>query len=187
MGAAAKLGWPVYDQELLEYTAQEGRFGENLAETLSAEASRWVEEQLQRLLREQNLSQHPSIMELARVVLALASEGEVVLIGRGAGLLLPRESTLHVRVIAPVNDRIAYMAQWMRLTMEEAAEEVRLRDEGRANFLTTHFHRGPQDIYQYDVLLNSSLLGADQCAELIVQAARSKLSMTDRGRETETT
>jgi hypothetical protein len=40
--------------------------------------------------------------------------------------------------------------------------------------LTTHFHRPPGDMHQYDVLLNSSLLGEEVCAELIVHAARAK-------------
>ena len=48
-------------------------------------------------------------------------------IGRGAGCILPRESTLNVRVVAALEERIAYMAQWLRLTAEEAAERVRLR------------------------------------------------------------
>src|SRR5262249_39252316 len=134
----------------------------------------WVEERLQRLLREQNLSQHPSILEVARIILTLGAEGNVVLIGRGAGCILPPETTLNVRIIAPLADRIAYMSQWLRLTTEQAAEQVRLRDSRRAEFIATHFHRQPSDAYQYDLILNSGLLGEDRCAELIVQAAKTK-------------
>ena len=54
--------------------------------------------------------------------------GEVILLGRGAGCILPAASTLHVRVVAALTDRIAYMAQWLRLTMDEAAQQVELRD-----------------------------------------------------------
>ena len=46
----------------------------------------------------------------------------------------------------------------------------------RAEFLSTHFHRHPADVYLYDLLLNSSLLGEDLCAELIAQAARAKFA-----------
>jgi hypothetical protein len=173
--AGRKLGWQVYNQELLEYIAQEGVFRERVADSLPAHATRWVEERLQALLREQNLSQHPSVLALARVILALGGGGEVILVGRGAGCILPRASTLHVRVVAPLEDRIAYMSQWLRLSREEAAEQVRLRDDRRAEFLTTHFHRQPGDAYQYDLLLNSSLLGEELAAELIAQAARAKL------------
>ncbi|MCI0461880.1 MAG: cytidylate kinase-like family protein [Gemmataceae bacterium] len=110
--AGRKLGWQVYNQELLEYIAQEGAFRQGLTEDLPPEVACWVEEQLQRLLREQNLSRHPSILNLARIILALGAQGDVLLIGRGAGCILPRASTLHVRLMAPLPDRIAYMSQW---------------------------------------------------------------------------
>src|SRR5262245_25612651 len=174
--AGAKLGWQVYSQELLEYVAQEGAYRQELLGNLSPAAAAWVDAQLDRLLREQNLSQHPSLQAMARMMLALGATGEVVLVGRGAGCLLPRETTLHVRVIAPLQDRVAYMSQWLRLPVDEAAEQVRLRDRRLADVLSTHFHRQPADAYQYDLLLNSSLLGEELCAELIAQAARGKLT-----------
>ena len=169
-----KLGWQVYTQELLEYIAQEGNFRQELADQLAGEAKLWVEEQVQRLLREQNMSRNPSILELARIILALGTQGDVVLLGRGAGCILPMPSTLHVRLVAPLADRIAYMSQWLRLTEEEAAEQVRKRDQGRAEFLNTHFHRNPDAVYQYDMLLNTGLLGEERSTELICQAALGK-------------
>ena len=171
---ARKLGWPVYDQELLEYVSQEGRLHQELIDGLPPAAGAWLEQRLDQFLREQSVSQHPSILRLARAILALAAQGSVVLIGRGAGLLLPTETTLHVRLIAPLADRIAYMSQWLRLTVEEATERVRLRDARRAEFLTTHFHRQPGEAHQYDLLLNSSLLGEEACADLIAHAGRAK-------------
>jgi cytidylate kinase len=173
--AGRKLGWQVYDQELLEYVAHEGPFRQGVADSVSPAANQWIEERLEVLRREKSLSRHPSIADLARMVLTLGAQGEVILIGRGAGCILPRETTLHVRILAPLEDRIAYMSQWMRLTREQAAEHVAQRDQQRAEFLINHFHRQPGDIYQYDLLLNSSLLGEEMCAELIAQAARAKL------------
>jgi cytidylate kinase len=169
-----KLAWPVYNQELLEYIAQEGAFRHDVVEGLPPAAARWAEVRLQRVLREQTLSQHPSLVELARVILALGAQGQVVLIGRGAGCILPAETTLNVRIIAPLADRVAYMSQWLRLTLEESADQVRRRDERRAEFICTHFHRQPGDLYQYDLVLNSSLLGEEPCANLIAEAARAK-------------
>jgi cytidylate kinase len=171
-----KLGWQVYNQELLDYIAQEGAFTEGVVTNLSPAASVWAEEHLRGLLRRQEITELPAVADLARIVLALAAQGEVVLLGRGAGCLLPRDSTLHVRIMAPQEDRIAYMSQWLRLTMDQAAEQVRLRDSRRADFIRTQFHREPGDVYQYDLLLNSSFLGEDACVELIAQAARAKLA-----------
>jgi hypothetical protein len=172
--AGRKLGWQVYDQELLEYLSQDPAACQGMVEALRPEAAAWVETNLQRLLGEPSAGQNLSVVSLARVVLALGSQGNVVLIGRGAGSILPAASTLHVRVIAPLEARIAYMAQWLRLTTEEAAERVRLRDERRGEFVVTHFHRQPNDVYQYDLLLNSSLLGEDVCADLIARAAQAR-------------
>jgi cytidylate kinase len=175
-----KLGWQVYNQELLEYIAQEGAFRQGMANDLPADASAWAAEHLQTLIREERLSEHPSIRELARVILLLGAQGNVVLLGRGAGCILPRESTLHVRIVAPLRDRIAYLGQWLRLTEPEAAEQVRLRDTRRAEFLHSHFHREPADQYQYDLLLNSSLLGEELCADIIAHAARAKLAAREQ-------
>ena len=172
--AGEKLGWQVYSQDLLEYIAQEGTFRQEVLDNLSPADHVWVEEQLQHLLKEQNLSHNPTILELARMVLSLGAQGEAILLGRGAGCILPARSTLHVRFVAPLEDRIAYMSQWLRLTEEEAAEQVRKRDHRRLDFINTHFHRRPSDVHQYDLVLNSSSLGEETCADLIVQAAKAK-------------
>jgi cytidylate kinase len=176
-GVGIKLGWQVYTQDLLEYISQESALHRDMVQGIADESVHWVNERFERLLREQNLSQHPSVGNMARVILTLGAQGEVILLGRGAGCILPPETTLHVRIYAPLADRVAYMSQWLRLTVDEAAEQVRLRDLSRAQFLEAHFHRSPGDIYHYDLLLNSSVLGEEACAALIAQAARAKLAL----------
>src|SRR5581483_10979460 len=121
--AGEKLGWQVYTQELLEYIAQEGTFRQEIVDRLSAAASSWVEENLRGLETAFNLGRQPSVLDMVRMMLSLAVGGEVILLGRGAGFLLPAPSTLHVRLVAPLPDRVAYMSQWLRLTEEEAARE----------------------------------------------------------------
>ncbi len=178
-----KLGWQVYDQELLEYMAQEAIVSQGVLDAPPTTPADWAEAHLQQLLRDRAVSEHPTLVNLARVVLALAAQGQSVLIGRGAGCILPRDTTLNVRIIAPLNERIAYMGQWLRLTVEEATERVRLRDERRREFVANNFHRDPADVHQYDLILNSSFLGEDVCAELIAQAARVRRPIDDTERQ----
>ena len=111
---------------------------------------------------------------LAHLERKYSVSGEVILLGRGAGCVLPARSTLNVRLIAPLADRITYMSQWLRLTEDEAAQQVQQRDARRAEFLATHFHSKPTDLYQYDLVLNSSRLGEERCAQVIIEAARVK-------------
>jgi cytidylate kinase len=60
------------------------------------------------------------------------------------------------------------------LTVEEARERVKMRDERRTEFILNNFQRDPNEVHQYDLILNSSLLGEDVSAELIAQAARAR-------------
>jgi cytidylate kinase len=167
-----KLGWQFVDQELLEFLAQD----EQALQELPLEARDWADERLDQLLRTGILSNDPGVVALSRAVLLLGAQGEVVIVGRGAGYILPPATTLHVRVIAPEAERIAYMAQWLRLTAEEAALETRRRDAKRAEFLSAQLGCATDDPNPYDLFLNSARLGEEPSAELIVRAARAKLA-----------
>jgi cytidylate kinase len=169
--AGKRLGWQVYDQDLLEFMVQDSVARQGLLDSLSPACVNWVEGRIAELQRLHDLRDE-SVLHLARLVLALAAQGDVVLIGRGTGCILPRETTLNVRVIAPLQERIAYMSQWLRLPTLESADRVKAKDERRAEFLTTHFKRSPTDVLQYDMILNTGQLGEEACAELVACAAR---------------
>jgi cytidylate kinase len=175
--AGRKLGWQVYNQELLEYLAHERHLNRDLFQVLDKPALDWVEEQLLTLLQRQSFAEHKSLVELARVVLAIGARGEAVILGRGAGCILPSQSTLHVRIVGPLPERIAYMSQLERLTRDQAEVQVHKRDQQRAEFVATHFNRQPADVYQYDLILNSTQLGEDLCAELIARATQGKQAL----------
>ena len=166
-----RLGWQVYDQELLEYMSQDAAARQEIVENLPAPCLEWIARRNAALGQTCGMDERSAVYPLAQIVLALAARGEAVLIGRGAGCILPRESTLNVRVIAPLPDRIAYMGQWLRLTTAEATARVTSRDERRADFLCKHFGQTPSEAHQYEMLLNSSALGEENCAELIARAA----------------
>src|SRR5262249_54017343 len=111
---------------------------------------------------------------LVRLLLELAANGEVGVIGRGGSCVLPRQKTLNVRGIAPLPERVAYMGQWMRLAGGEGGGKAGSSDGRREEFLRTVFGRSPAELHQYDVVLNSSALGEEACADLIAQAARAR-------------
>ena len=45
---------------------------------------------------------------MVRLVLTVAARGDVVIVGRGAGYVLPAETTLHARVVAPFESRVSH-------------------------------------------------------------------------------
>jgi cytidylate kinase len=166
---AAKTRWPLYDSELLGYSSQDPAAIDSLLAELPAEAGPWIDRRMETLHRLGLLNSDPSFEAVSRLILALAAKGDAVFVGRGAGFILPRETTLHVRMIAPLEDRISYMSQWLRLSRAEAAVQVATREAKRAEFLAQCLHLSDHAII-YDMVLNSSALGEQLCTELIVQA-----------------
>jgi cytidylate kinase len=169
-----RLGWQVYNQELLEFLCANEAAREPILADVPADAATWIDSQLEQLRRERGFDPRAEGSEMPRLILSLASRGEVILVGRGAGYYLPRASSLHVRVVAPLTDRIAHMADWSRLTREAATNLVRQRDEYRAEFLLKHFGRRSTDPYDFDLVLNSGLLLEEACADVILAALNGK-------------
>jgi cytidylate kinase len=172
--AGRLLGWQVYTQEMLDFLARDEATRQDLLADVPASARLWAEGELSRLTRGRELAPASDTVAVARLILILAARGDAVLVGRGAGFLLPAASTVNVRVVAPLAQRVAYVSQWMRLTEPEAAAEVRARDRKRAELLTALTDGDPNDPTAYDLLLNSARLGVEACAELIAQAVRAK-------------
>ncbi|HEY2784937.1 MAG TPA: cytidylate kinase-like family protein [Fimbriiglobus sp.] len=168
------LGWQVFDQEQLDSLVRDEQARASLLAGIPAGARHWADAQLSRLGRDRVLAVGPAATEVARLLLTVAARGEVVLVGRGAGFLLPPETTVHVRIVAPLEERVGYVGQWLRLTRDEASAEVKTRDHRRSLFLSHLLGRDPSETNRYDLVLNSSRLGEETCADLIVQAARAK-------------
>lgn len=173
------LGWQVFDQETLDYLIQNDTAREQFLAEVPAAAAAWANNQMARLTREQRLTMESDTAAMIRLLLAVAARGEVVIVGRGAGFLLPPATTLHVRVTAPWESRVAYFAQWLRLNREEAAAEVRARDERRSKFLSRILGRNPADVSAYDLVVNAARLGIETSAQFIVWAIRTKELSTE--------
>jgi cytidylate kinase len=168
------VGWQVFDQESLDYLIQDETARSRLLSEVPPSARAWADSHFTRLQLNQKLVSDPDTAAMIRILLAVAARGDSVIVGRGAGFLLPAESTVHVRVIAPFERRVAYFAQSLRLSREEAAAEVRARDQRRAEFLMRTMNRDPADPTGYDVVVNADRLGLEGAAQFIAWAIRIK-------------
>jgi cytidylate kinase len=169
-----KTGWTVYDQELLEYIAHQMHLRASVLESLDEKAFQWSHDWLASLLEDQWQDQDAYIVHLTKVVLAIGLHGEAIIVGRGAACILPRDRSLNVRIIAKDSDRIAFLSQIERLTPQEAERYMRETDEQRKRFVRDYFHRNNEDVHEYDLVLDSSALGEECCADLVVAALHGK-------------
>ena len=172
------LGWQLFDQEMLGYLVQSEAAKAELFADVPPEALAWANLEYARQLDLRHLNAGDQT-ELLRLAFVLAAKGEVVLVGRGVGELLPEATTINARVIAPLAQRVAYFTQWLRLTPDEAEIEVAARDRVRSALQIALVGSDPDELCQYDLLVNSGRLGETECAELIAQAVRVKQLLPD--------
>jgi len=112
---------------------------------------------------------------LHRVVAAAVSEGQVVIVGRGSQVLLRgRREVLHARIVAPLDQRIAYVAQREDVTLEAARDRVALKDHDRIRYLHSTYHYHPADAHLYDLVLNTAVLSLDNAVDLLARSLECK-------------
>lgn len=170
---AERLGWQLFDQEALDFLTRDALAREELHAELPAGAREWAEFQLARLIAKQVIPREAEAVETVGLMLALAARGETVIVGRGAGFVLPPKTTLHARIVAPLENRVAYMGDLLRLPPTEAAAEVAGREARRQSYLAT-FVTPTTDATAFDLVLNSTRLGVDACATVLEHALRDR-------------
>ncbi len=108
-----------------------------------------------------------------RVITEAASEGRVVLVGRGAqAILATRPNALHVYVVASTPFRRKVAIERLGVDAAKADKVIDETDQHRDQYVKTHYGRDRQDLTQYDLVLNAERLGFGGAADLIVAEVR---------------
>jgi cytidylate kinase len=114
---------------------------------------------------------------IKEVVLSIAREGNVVIIGRG-GVAITRDmmNALHIRLVAPLYWRVENVMKKKGMIIEKAEEYVIETDEKRHKMILDFLDRKPQTIdFLFDSTLNRSSFTIDQLSALILNMYEAKL------------
>ncbi|MGE5217019.1 MAG: AAA family ATPase [Chloroflexota bacterium] len=186
---AERLGWKLWDQLLTQEIARAAEC--NLAAIEQREERR--DPLYYRLFKsflrgsfEANLNLHrlklldsDRIVAITqRVVGAVASEGNCVIVGRGSQYFLQdRRDAYHVFVYAPYAEKVRREQQSGK-TLREAENLVQAVDRDRAAFIRKYFEKQWPNHSLYHLMVNSKI-GDDAVADTIVHA----MECHDRKRE----
>jgi cytidylate kinase len=162
------LGWPVYDQELLNKIGHHMGTQIDMLQLIDEKPVNWLEQSVVNLVSDYNLSHDSYMVHLIAIVRALAEQGHCILVGRGANFLSPSDRTLRVRLVGERKDRIARMQESLKLTEKAATRWVETKDRERRDFVRLNFGQQVEDAHLYDLVLNTSRLSVPECARLIV-------------------
>ena len=167
-----QLGWPVYDRELVEKTAEQLQRPTFHVAKVDERPVHWLEDCLTGLLTQSRVPTGTYLKHLIGVVRGLGLIGHCVLVGRGANFVLPPASTVRVRLVAALADRVKVIAALHGLDEKEAARKVAKIDSDRREFVRDVLHIDPTDPDYYDVFLNTSRLSHPECARIVIEVLR---------------
>ncbi len=165
-----RLDWKVYDHEVVEAIAQRMEVPTDEVRAFDELAPSVVQDWILPLREEHYAPQEAYLDHLAKLVEAIGRAGDSVIVGRGAGFLLPRDSTLLVRVIAPLTVRAERLAERMGVSFRTARRAARDLDRRRNQFERTMYRTDPNEPHNYDLVLDSHSVGLDIASAMLIRA-----------------
>src|SRR5260370_507931 len=84
------------------------------------------------------------------------------------------ERSRHVRIVAPLERRIVYVARREGLSETRARERIQLKDRDRTRYLQSRYHCHPDDPLYYDLMITTGVLDLDSAVELVLLALEHK-------------
>src|SRR5438874_637384 len=189
---AKLLGWQLIDHEVVVRVAEKLHISEEEAR----EHDERVEGLASRIFKSLRLG-HPTMpmtVEIppsmdsrafyearCQIIEGAVATGQVVIVGRGAQAhLAKRRDVLHVRIVAPFALRLAYVMIRENLDREAAQARIMKKDQERARYLETFYHRHPGDPHLYDLVLNTGILDLESAVgviSIVLERKASRLSL----------
>ncbi|MFC1836645.1 cytidylate kinase family protein [Thermodesulfobacteriota bacterium] len=105
-----------------------------------------------------------------------ASQGKVVIVGRGSQLILKDvPGVFSVRIVAPTTKRIERVAERYGESKQAASEMVRKHDRDKRALMQSIFDHDVRDWSLYDTIINTEHYRAEGAAEMVITGAQNMI------------
>lgn len=106
-------------------------------------------------------------VSIAKTIFTIAQDGHAILLGRGAFAITKNlPNSFHFRLIASEDFRARCYADRNEVSISEAIQSVREREEARAEFLR-RFLETEFSLYNFHLIFNDDKISTDQIADTI--------------------
>ena len=164
------MNWQLYDKEVLNYMAENMNVHKSVIEHLDKRQNTWIEEVFGPLFSDRHVPQMTYYRHLIRVFFAIAQNENAIIVGRGAGQILPREAGMAVRITAPFDLRCERFAKKEEISLKEAKDFITKNDNAQKTFFKSFLNSDIADASLYDIVFNTENMQADSVAKLIWRA-----------------
>lgn len=172
---AQELGIEIYDKDIIRNTVKDSGLATDVIEREEEEISR-TDAFLRMITPAAYVDRREAIHEIERkVILMLASKGPCVILGRCADAILDEANvdSLNVFIYADDLHRAAKVSELIdSKNPSDIQKAMKRTDAARRSYYQQFAGRHWGDYHNYNLMLDSGLLGYDACVKLICDAAR---------------
>jgi cytidylate kinase len=170
---AKQLDYSFWDQELVHEIAQQTGAPEAMFQSIDEHRRNAIAEMLSVFSSaDSGVSKDRYVPELFRVIHSVGAHGRAVIIGRGAQFILSPAQAFRVRVVGPIEQRIAGLASRTKVTKKKVQRQIAEVDSNRRDFIFQTYRQDIADPMGYDMILNIGNLSLSRAAALLVAAYR---------------
>lgn len=171
---AKRLDLQVYGHEIIERIAQDAHLSRDIVAQLDERVVSGIDAWVRGMLNQRMFVQDDYHYELVKTIHTLAAHGGVVILGRGANLILEDRADLRLRVVASDAVRIANLQRYEAIDADEARQRMDASDSARDGFVRKLFHRDVDDPLQYDLILVTDRIDGEGLVDIVLEALASR-------------
>lgn len=177
-----KLGYTLYDKDLIQMIAEKAKVSENGVEFIEKESRgkfgifisgmvpKVIADLKGRKKPEDTIEEEVYIDVLNDIFTKIAEEGNAVIIGRGGQYVLQnKKDVFHVLATARKEDREKFLVKKYKLSLKDAIKAVELDDKKRLNLYRKYGRDDYDKPLVYHLVLNTSKIDLDSACELICE------------------
>lgn len=179
-----KLGIPVYDNELIVEAAKKSGFSKDLFEGSDEKKRPFSLSSIFSSNRYGHFSDnYINDADLFRIqsetIRSLAEKGSAIFVGRASDFVLRDMGSIDVFLTSPLEVRKGFVAEREGITPEAAGEMILKREKEREAYYNYLTFGNWGVASNYDLCIDSSLLGFEGTADLIIEFIRKKEHLGD--------
>jgi len=165
-----ELKMDLMNDQIIGYVADSARISKKVIESLDEKEVNRRDAWIAAFFEDKHLWPDQYFDHLTRVIATIGRYGNAVIIGRGAHYILPPENVFRVRLIAPLEDRVAHIMQIRSASYKEAERYVLKTDNERQAFIRKYFHADITDPNHYDIVVSMRIITIEGAVEAIKTA-----------------
>lgn len=177
--AAQRLDWHLLDKQILDELSSRYGTPQSVLNVVDEKNVGWLADIFNGWSEGHGFSQLAYVHRLHRLFDAVARQGHVVIVGRGARFVLPRSACFSVRIVAPIHYRVERVAARHGLSTSEARDWIERADEQQVAFVTKYHHQNVADPRLHDIVVNVEQLGTQNTLDIVVDAVQSWLEVRE--------